>query len=125
MIGDLEADPLGEIPDRPLQRVILEGKDAATLPADRVVVMLSVRLYTLVAGHPARHLDPLQEAEALELLEGAVDARPADRRLAPAQLLVQLQSRDRTVMPGQRLDHRCAGAAAPVAGLLQRGEGVL
>ena len=74
---------------------------------------------------PRADLEPLHQAELLELLERPVDAGPADRGLAAAQLVVELERGDRAVVAGERLDHRGAGAAAPVAGRLQRRQRVL
>ncbi len=79
----------------------------------------------LVAGGAAADLDPLDQAELLELLEGAVDAGPADRGPAAAQLVVEVERGDRAVVAGERLDHGGAGAAATVAGRLQGLQGML
>ena len=73
------------------------------------------RVDPLVAGGAAADLDPLHQAQLLELLERPVDAGPADRRPAAAQLVVEVEGGDRAVVAGQRLDHRGAGAAAAVA----------
>jgi hypothetical protein len=83
-------------------------------------MVMAVGVDPLVAGGAAADLDPLDEAELLELLEGAVDAGSSDRWLAPAQFVIELQGSDGAVMAGQRLDDRGASAAAPVAGCSQR-----
>ena len=94
----------------------------AAAPADRVVVVLAVGLDPLIAGGAATDLDSLQQAELLQLLQRAVDAGPADRRLAAAQLVVELQGGDRAVVAGERLDHRGSRPAAAVAGARQGSE---
>ena len=126
MVGDLEAHLVGDAVDRPLQGRVLEGDHAPAAAADRVVMVVAAGLDPLVAGGAARDLEPLHEAELLELLERAVDARPADPRAAPAaQLVVELERGDRAVVAGEGLDHRGAGAAAAQAGGLQGPECVL
>ena len=125
VVGDLEADLVGELGDRALQGGVLEGDHATAAAADRVVVVLAAGLDALVAGGAAGHLEALHEAELLELLERPVDAGAADRGLAAAQLVVELEGGDGAVVAGERLDHGGAGAAAPVAGLAEGGEGVL
>ena len=107
---------LGDAADRPLQAGILEGHHAPAVAADRVMVMVPAGLDPLVAGGAAGHLEPLHEAELLELLERPVDAGPAGVVLAAAQLVVELQRGDRAIVAGERLDHRGAGAAAPQPG---------
>ena len=65
--------------DRPLQRRVLEGDHAPAAAADRVMVVVAAGLDPLVAGGAAGDLEPLHEAELLELLERPVDAGAADR----------------------------------------------
>src|SRR6185503_14734170 len=93
--------------------------------ADRVVMVVAGRVDPLVPGGAAADLDPLHQAELLELLQRPVDRGAADRRLAPAQLVVEVERGDRAVVFGEGLDHRGAGATAPVAGVGERGQRVL
>ena len=125
VVGDVEADLVGEAVDRALEGRVLEGDHAAAVAADRVVVMVAAGLDPLVAGGAAADLEALDEAELLELLEGAVDAGPAAGGSSAAQLVVELERGDRAIVAGERLDHRRAGAAAAQAGGLQRRQRVL
>src|SRR3954454_20277864 len=98
MVGDLEAELVGELVDGSLERGVLEGDHATAAAADRVVVVLATGFDPLIAGGAAAHLEALDEGELLELLERAVDAGPADSGFAPAQLVVQVQGGDRAVV---------------------------
>src|SRR4051794_2655726 len=69
---DFELGSLADAVDRPLQRRVLEGDEAATAHADHVVVVLA-GVVTLVGGALAADLDPVDEVELLQLLERAVD----------------------------------------------------
>ncbi len=125
MLGHLEVHLLAELPDRLLQGVVLEGDHATAVAADRVVVVMALGIDPLVAGGAAADLDPLDEAELLELLQRPVDAGPADRGTAAAQLVVEVEGGDGAIVPGQRFDHRGAGTAAAVPGGLQGRQRVL
>ena len=59
VIGDVEGDAVGEPADRALQRVVLEGLEAAAAVAHEVVVVLVlvVRALRLVAGDAVTDLD--------------------------------------------------------------------
>ena len=62
-------------------RWVGEGGEQAALLADQVVVM-AAGVEALVAGRVAADVDALDQPQLLELLERAVDARPARRRAA-------------------------------------------
>ena len=75
----------------------------------------------LIARRVGAELDPLDEVQLLELLKGAVDARPADS-LEPA---VDLERGHRAALAGEQLDHATPGVAAAVARLAQRAQRML
>ena len=55
MIGDVEGHALGEVVDRALQRVVLEGLEAAAAVAHEVVVVAGA--LRLVARHAVADVD--------------------------------------------------------------------
>jgi len=94
--GDLEIGLLADGFDRPLQRAIGEGGELAALLADQVVMVL-LGVDPLITGSVAADLDPLHEVEPVQLIQGAVDACPADRVKPP----VDLQRRHRAGLAGK------------------------
>src|SRR5205085_7180160 len=88
--------------------------------ADDVVVMVAAGIDALVPGGIAADVNPLDQAESLELLEGPVDGRSAHAPQAP----VDLQRGQRTTLAAEQLHHLAPPATAPEAGFgedLERG----
>jgi len=79
-----------------------------------VVVML-VGVDPLIAGRVAADLDAMHEVELLELVQGAVDARPADR-VEPS---VDPQRRHRAGLGGEQLDHLSPCRSTAVSSLIE------
>lgn len=100
MGGHLELGGLADTVDRPLQRGILEGDESAAAHADHVVMVLA-GVVALVGGALAADVDPVDEVELLQLLEGSVNGCPADRRQPP----VNLQRGDCAALALKQLDH--------------------
>ena len=68
----------GDLAQRLLEPVILERLDLAAVVADEVVVVLAAGNRRLEARDAVSDLDPLDDAELREHVEGAVDAREPD-----------------------------------------------
>lgn len=100
--------------DRLLQRAVGKGREPAALVADQVM-MVQLGIDPLVAGRIAADLDSLHEVQPVELIQGPVDAGPADR----VQLPVDLQRRKRAGLAGKQLDHLAPRRATPVSGLVE------
>jgi hypothetical protein len=120
VVCDLKADPVRDLADGALKGVVLEGDHPPTVPTDRVVMVPAAGLNALKAGRTPRHLDPLDQPELLERLEGAVDAGTSDPRLAAAQLVLDLKRSDRAVVAPEHLDHSMPRATPAVSGARQR-----
>lgn len=73
MRGDLEVLSTGDCPYRPLQGAIGEGRQAPASSANQVMMVL-VRVDPLEAGGVPADVDPLNEMELLQLVQGPVDA---------------------------------------------------
>ena len=114
MSGNLELRRPADRLDRLLQRAVGKGREPAALIADQMVVM-QLWVDPLVAGRVAADLDPLHEVEAVELIEGPVDARPADRVEPP----IDLQRRKRAGLTGEQLNHLASRSATAVTGLIE------
>lgn len=114
MGGHFELGRAADRLDRLLQRAIGEGGEAAALLADQVMVV-QLGIDPLIAGRVAADLDPLHEVQPVELIEGPVDAGPADR----VQPTVDLQCRHRTRLAGKQLDHLTPRRAAAITGLIE------
>src|SRR5881397_3763606 len=83
--GDLELRPLADPLDRSLQGRVGERHQPPAADADHVVVV-PAGLVSLEGDDLAAHVDPMDQLQLLELLEGAVDACPADAREAAVDL---------------------------------------
>lgn len=114
MGGYFELGRAADSLDRLLQRAVGKGREPAALLADQVV-MVQLGVDPLVAGRIAADLDPLHEVQPIELIEGPVDTRPADRVQPP----VDLQCRHRALLAGKQLDHLAPRRAAAVTGLIE------
>lgn len=114
MSRDLELSRTADRRYRPLQRAIGEGGEPAALLADEVVMVL-IGVDPLVARCVAADLYPLHEMQLLELVEGAVDARPPNRLEPP----VDLQRGEGAGLGREQLDHLAPRGAAAVAGLIE------
>ena len=75
-----------------------------------------------VAGHRLADLELLDEVQAFELVEDAVDAGAADRSVALAQRVFDLDRREGAGLGVEQFEQRLAGGAGVVLGL---GEDVL
>ena len=100
--------------------VVGELRDAAAEVADHVVVVLAARMRGLVARGAVADVEPVHEAEAVEHLERAVDARDADARIVGAQLVGDLLCGGAAVLARQRVDDAAARGAGAEALALER-----
>ena len=113
-------EPAGETLDRSLEVAVLERGDLAAALADQVVVVVAAGVDGLVAGDALRHVDAARQLQAIEQLEGPVDARHAHVLAALAEAVRDLLCGDAAPEVGQRLDHDGTGVAQPVAAPLER-----
>src|SRR3954451_1414356 len=112
--ADLELGALADALDRPLQLRVREGDQAPAADADHVVVM-APRVVALEGDDLAADVDPVDQFQLLQLLEGAVDAGPPDVRQPP----IDLQRRDRTALAAEQLDHLLPRRPGPEPGLVE------
>ena len=103
-----------------LEPLVLEGRHAAALLADGMVMVLSARDHRLVAGRPLAELDPLNQAQLVEKVDGAVDAGDADVAARPVKLLRDLIRREAAALAAQQGDDRLTGATGPVSSVAER-----
>jgi hypothetical protein len=75
------------------------------------VVVVRGRIHALVAGRVASDLNPLDQLQPLQLIEGAVDAGAANR----IDSTIDLQRGQRAVGVGQQLGDLAAGVAAAIS----------
>ena len=84
------------------------------------MVLVVVRALRLVAGDAVADVDAREQAERDELVEHAVDRGAADAAaFAVAQLVLDVERRERAGLLVEQLDDRLARAAAPVAGVAE------
>jgi hypothetical protein len=112
---DLVAAPAGDADDRRLERRILERLDLPAVVADEVVVMLAAGIGSLETRYAVAEIDPLDEAELVEAVERAVDAREPDARARGANAVVEVLRRDAAVLLSEELDDRAPRAAVTAA----------
>jgi hypothetical protein len=87
--GDVEPLSRRQPVDRLLERAVLERRDLPAVLADRVMVVLTAGVGGLVAGGGA-DVEPANELEPGEQLEGPVDARDADSHVLRPQAVEDL-----------------------------------
>ena len=115
MCGDRVAVADRDALDRGLERRVLEGLHLAAVVAHEVVVVIASRTNRLEAGDAVSELDPLDELELREPVEGPVHACDPDADAARAQALVDLLGREAAVLVVEVLDDLTACAAGPPA----------
>lgn len=103
--------------DRALEPLVLECGDPPALVADDVmVVMLAAGQRGLVAGGLTTYVEPLEQMQPGERLEGPVDRRDADLTASGAQPVGDLPGADHAILASDQLEDRGARSARPVAG---------
>ena len=120
MLRDGERDTFADALDRALKRGVRERHDRAAAVADEMVVVLARLGDALVADHGLSRLDALDETEALELVEHAIDAGAADGAPLAAEQLLDFERAERAALAAKQLEQRPASAAAPAAGPRER-----
>lgn len=117
MVADRVVEAPTEIGDRTLELRILERGDAATVVADDVMVMmLAAWQGGLVARRRTADVEPLDQAQALEHLQRAVDGGDADLAAAAAELVGDLAGAEHAVLTTDQLEHGAPRGARAVAG---------
>ena len=114
----------GEAVDDLLELWVLERVEAAAAVADRVVVVLAARVGGLVARR-AVHIDAVDQLQARENVQSAIDAREADGRAALAQTVVDVLGAQAAVLAGEQGEDLLARTAGPVPGAGQLSMGVI
>ena len=120
MLVDRELETRRQRRDRLLETVVGKLRHAPAAVAHDVVVVLAAGMSGLVASRSVPDVQPVHQAQAVEHLEGAVDAGNADARMTGAQLVGDLLRRGAAVLPRQRVDHTGACGAGPEALALER-----
>ena len=103
----------------------MEGEDAPAAIAVEVVMVLPARLGRLVGRNSGAHVEPVHQAELLELLEGAVDAGAAHAWSGASKLVLDLLGAQRTRLTPQTFDNRASRRPFLIAGLGEARQGVL
>lgn len=101
--------------DSGFERWILERLDSSAVVAHQVMVMVASRMRRLEASEPVAEIDPLYEAESVETLDGAVDARDSDARPGRPELLVDLLRRETASLPAEEFHDGSPRASASAA----------
>ena len=115
MRGDVIPSSTRDAFDCILHRSVLERLDLPARVAHEMVMVLATRIGALVTGHPVTQIDPLGEAQLVEALECAVDARDADSRALAAYGVVDLLRRETAVLAPEELDDDPTRSAAASA----------
>jgi len=110
-----EPDVAGHLVESELEPGIREGLHPAAVVADRVVMVLAVRLHGLEAGDSGPEVDTLDEPHLGELLEHAVHARDPDRPARRPRPIEDLLSGQAARLVAEELDDGGAGAATAKA----------
>lgn len=99
-----EAHATADGGDQALKVGVLEGRAFAAVVTDRMVMVLAGGVGDLEAGD-ALHLHSMDEAEAGQDLQGAVDAGEPYSAIATAELVVDLVGAGQTRLGGQQVEH--------------------
>jgi len=119
VIFDGELEPLGQLVDRRLERLVVERDEPAARAADEVVVVLAGRVDRLVARRALAELEALHEPVVDERVQNPVDARAPDRALAGSQRVLDLLGRARARLPREDVDDRVAGGSSAMASAIE------
>jgi zinc transport system substrate-binding protein len=120
--GDGVAAPVRHSLDRRLERRVLERLHLAAVVADEVVVMVTAGVRGLEPRDTVAELDALDEAQGIQPVEGAVDARDPDAASACPHALVDLESGQAALLLADELDDETPCRSAPAARVAQAGE---
>ena len=69
MTVDADAEPLGQVGDRPLKPGVVERDEPATFLADEVVMVMAIRKHALEPGLTVADCNPLDESVLYEEVE--------------------------------------------------------
>lgn len=108
--------PIGQLFDGALQGGVLERGQPPAALADRVMMVALTRDDRLEACATVSHLDTLDQASRREQVEGAIDARDADRVAALSDPVGDLPSPETTVLRGQQRDDRASRSTGAPTG---------
>lgn len=126
MVVDLVIELVAQPMDRLLQGVVRERRHAAAIVADQVVmVMLPVRQRRLEPRRCAADVESLNQLEFLEELQRSIHGRNPDAAPGRPELVGDVGRAENAVLAADRLEHRGAWRAGPVARPLERALGVL
>ena len=115
MAVDADAEPLGQLGDRPLKPGVVERDEPPALLTDEVVVVMAVRKHALEPRLPVPDGNPLDESVQGEQVEHAIDARAARGAAGatlPPQRILDLDGAERARLRRKQLDHPVARPAA-------------
>ena len=108
--------------DCPLQPFVGELADPSAGVADDVVMVLTTRDHRLVTGAALTDLDALHQADALKGVERAIHAGGPDPAPAGSERVGDLLRGDTAVLLRELVDDGSPRTAAPVPGLVERGQ---
>ena len=109
---DGEADVARDLVERELETRVREGLHAAAVVADRMMVVLTVRLHRLEVGDASAELDALHESHCGKLVEHAVDARDPHGPARDPRAVEDLLRRQAARLAAEQLDDCGPGPAA-------------
>jgi hypothetical protein len=112
-------DAAAELLDRALQFRISERCDRSAAVADEVMVVIVLAAERLVTRHRLTDVDPLDEVEALQLIEDPVDAGASHRPRPGAQCVLDLKRGERARLRVEELQDRASGGAVVPAAVRQ------
>lgn len=115
MSADLVTRPGSDSVQGALEAAIGERLDPSAVVADQMVMVLPARQQRLVP-RGIGEVEPLNEAQGYELVEGPVDARRSDPAARAAEPVDDLVCGQAAVLLGQERDHELSRAARAPAG---------
>jgi hypothetical protein len=117
---DAEGCRLRDRVDGVLEAVVTERLDSAAVVANEVVMMVPAGLGPLVPCSTRPEVDPVDEPELRERLEGPIDARDPDGRPLLPNLCMDVGDREATALGGHGIDDRDPGPTGPEPGPAKR-----
>jgi hypothetical protein len=117
---DADAEPLGQVGNRPLKPGVVERDEPAAPLTDEVVVMMAIGKHPLEPRLPVTDRNPFDEAMLDEQVKHAINARAArgagGAALRPQRIL-DLDGAERARLRREQLNHPVARPAALQTGL--------
>jgi hypothetical protein len=114
--GDAVVEAAGHSVYRPLELRVLERGDPSATVAHQVMMMFTARVGGLEASRTLPRIEPLDESQLLQQLEGSIDGGDANVLALVAQSIADLPRGQNAVLAPEEANHSRARPRGPMTG---------